>query len=71
MPFINTNRPDLHQQLKIRAAQMGTTIGKIVDKYTEVGLTFKIENLTEDQITVLKETMQQKGASNLFELIQQ
>ena len=71
MPLISTNKPGLHKRLKHRAAETGSTIGKTVDKFTEFGLAFDIDKLTEEEIAELKEFSKNRGLSlkNLFGLL--
>lgn len=43
MPLVSTNDAELHKQLKVLAAQEGTSLGKLVDIYLEMGYRLRLE----------------------------
>lgn len=50
MPIVSTNDVEVHKQLKIRSANTGLTLGKLIDLYTKLGLQFKAEEWREEDI---------------------
>lgn len=51
---VSTNDSQLHTQLKILAAQLNTSLGKLVDIYLKRGFQLRLERLEESDIEKIK-----------------
>lgn len=60
MPLISTNDIELHRRLKAKAAELGISLGKLVDTYLQIGYQLKLENT--DKVQKIKDVLKEEGA---------
>ena len=62
MPLISTNDIPLHRKLKSKAAELGLSLGKLVDIYLKAGLRFGLEN--RENVEKVEKTLQESVKEN-------